>query len=438
MVATLKLYVSPQVRLTNLGHFQPPSFEGFLSREIDDQKNIELVRGSYNGKVYNVAEISKVLLSPQQAGEIVIEPFELECIVREQSNAPRSIFDDFFDNYKERTLLRRSAPVTITVKELPSEGRPSDFSGVVGAISAMASISADSVVANDAITYTLEVTGSGNLDLMKAPTLNFPYEFESYPPKVTRNVKSSASGSRGKVTYEYLLIPRAAGEYEIPAATISYFSTSSHRYEAATTSPFTIKVGKGSATGSDDDLVRSFKKEELRQVGEDIRYIKTGDLHLKPTGRYYFASISYYLSFVVPLLLILVGGLYYRRRIAAAADLVRVRERSANKMARGRLKLAERAMKANDAERFYLETLSALWGYVSYKLNVDRAELTRDNICDILEKRSVSREHIDSFISILDSCEYAHYAPGSGSDTEMEKIYRSGIDIITSLDKAIK
>ena len=169
-----------------------------------------------------------------------------------------------------------------------------------------------------------------------------------------------------------------------------------------------------------------------------IRYIKSGDLNLKRIGNYYFASLLYILSFIIPLILFVVGAIVYRRRIAAAADIVGVKNRAANKMARKRLKLAAAAMKQGASEQFYQETLNALWGYVSYKFNIDAAELTRDNISEVLGNRSVDVALVDRFIGVLDRCEYARYAPGSNPANAMGEIYNEAIAVITDLDKVIK
>ena len=442
LLATIKLYVAPQINLSNLDNVTFPKMEGFLVEELDPNQNITVQRTNYNGKVYNMAVIRKMLLYPQHTGELVIDPFEIGCIIREQAagGMGSSIFDDFFQNYRERRVMRKSLPVTINVNELPLSGRPANFSGIVGNIDAKGSISADSVPANEALTYKITVSGTGNLKLMTAPKLNLPHDFEVYEPKVSKNIVATAGGNRGTVTFEYVIIPRFAGEYQIPELNIPYFNAITGKYATATVNPFNVKVLKGSGNiiQTTGDVVQSYKKEEVRRVGQDIRYIKSGDLNLKRIGNYYFASLLYILSFIIPLILFVVGAIVYRRRIAAAADIVGVKNRAANKMARKRLKLAAAAMKQGASEQFYQETLNALWGYISYKFNIDAAELTRDNISEVLGNRSVDVALVDRFIGVLDRCEYARYAPGSNPANAMGEIYNEAIAVITDLDKVIK
>lgn len=439
LLATIKVYT--RVDLVNFGQSKFPSFSGFLAEEIPTSQRVELVRENYDGKVYNVGIIQKRLLFPQHTGEITIDPFELECVVRQQLTGNRSFFDDFFGNYRDVRVKRTSRPVTIRVKELPQEGRPAVFNGAVGHIAMRTSVSADSLRANEAITYKVIFQGTGNLKLIEAPEIHFPADFENYEPKVTKDIKTGEQGMSGTVTYEYLLIPRYAGEYTIPAVRYAYYDTQTNSYKTLQGREYRIRVGKGAGGSRMDNAepaVQSFKKEDVRQLGRDIRYIKTGDLNLVFKGAGFFATTKYWLAFLIPFILFAVGSLLNRRRIKAHADVVRVKNKAANKMARKRMKVAAVAMKNRNPEAFYEEVLKALWGYVSYKLNIDKAELNRDNISEILQRKSVDEEMIREFMSVLDTCEFARYAPGSSSDKEMDNVYKDGIDIITKLDKAIK
>ena len=441
LMATIKVYT--KVDLVNLGRTKFPDFNGFLAEEVPTPQRIELVREAVDGQIYNVGTIRKVLLYPQHTGEITIEPFELECIVRQRlANGGRSFFDEFFGNYKDVRAMRRSKPVTIQVKELPQLGKPAGFGGTVGNVTMATSLSADTVNANDAITYKVTFRGTGNLKLLKAPTINFPLDFEVYDPKESRDLNITENGTTGSVSFEYLIIPRYSGDYKIPAIRFSYFDSQSNTYKTIAGAEYNIHVRKGADKGqvetSAGNQVKSFKKEDVRKVGEDIRYLKTEGLNLKAAGVRFFGTTLYWLALLIPFVLFVVGAVLNRRRIKANADIVRVKNKAANKMARKRLKVAASAMKNHNAEQFYDEVLKALWGYMSYKLNIDRAELNRDNISEILQSKGVEEDRIKVFIAVLDTCEYARYAPGSNSDQEMGKVYTDSIDVITKLDKAIR
>ena len=436
LMATIKVYT--KVDLVNLGRTKFPDFNGFLAEEVPTPQRIELVREAVDGQIYNVGTIRKVLLYPQHTGEITIEPFELECIVRQRlANGGRSFFDEFFGNYKDVRAMRRSKPVTIQVKELPQLGKPAGFGGTVGNVTMATSLSADTVNANDAITYKVTFRGTGNLKLLKAPTINFPLDFEVYDPKESRDLNITENGMAGSVSFEYLIIPRYSGDYKIPAIRFSYFDSQSNTYKTIAGAEYNIHVRKGADKGqvetSTGNQVKSFKKEDVRMLGQDIRYIKTHKNDLRPKGVLYFATMEYWLSFLIPFVLFVVGMILNRRRIKANADLVRVKSKTANKMAQKRLRAASVAMKAGNSELFYQETLNALWGYVSYKLNIAASELNRDNISDHLTRRGADATLIQSFIEVLDHCEYARYAPGANQGEEMDNVYKDSISIITKL-----
>ncbi|GHV62677.1 hypothetical protein FACS1894195_4790 [Bacteroidia bacterium] len=438
LVATIKVYT--KVQLVNLGP-KYPSFSGFLVEEIPGPQQIELVRQNYNGSVYNVGVIRKVLLIPQHTGEIVIEPFELECVVRQQLSQSRNFFDDFFGNVQDVRIKKLSRPITVKVNELPS-GKPVGFKGAVGRIALKNTISAETVKAGEAITYKVVFSGNGNLKLLEAPTLNIPPDIDMYDPKINKNVKTDGAGMSGTVSFEYVLIPRYGGDYTIPAPTYSVFDPDSKTYKILRGQDFTIHVEKGDGQGQVTDnsgpLVQSFKQEGLRKMGDDIRYIKTGDLDLQPKGTFFFGTVACGLSYLVPFLIFVIAALFNRQRIKANSDLIRQKNKVANKMAQKRMKLAAKALKARNSETFYDEVLKALWGYVSYKLNIDQSELNRDNISSILEQKSVDKALIDNFIKILDDCEFARYAPGGNTEEKLDEVYKDSVDIITKLDKAIR
>lgn len=436
LIATLKVYVR-DVELSGFGRSKFASLDGFTSEEVEVDSR--LTRAEYNGKIYYSAPIYQCILFPQYSGELTIEPFEVECMVRQRvKGRSTSIFDDFFDNVRTVPIARRTAPVKINVKPLPA-GKPAAFSGFVGNVTMRTSISADTMRANDALTYKVIFQGNGNMKVMEAPKLNLPPDFEVYDPKVTRNVRTASGNTTGTVTFEYLIIPRFGGDYTIPQVSWSYFNPKEESYRTLTSETYNIHVIKGNepASSGGDAAVQSFRKEDVRLLGEDIRYIKSGHGKLKPQGVRFYGSWGYMLSFIVPLFIFIVGSLLNRQRIKANADMVRVKSKAANKMARRRLKAAATALRAHNPTAFYQEILTALWGYVSYKLNIPSSELNRDNVNELLSRQGVSEELITQFIGSLDKSEFARYAPDSDSDQEMDKIYGECVELITKLDKTL-
>ena len=430
LTATLKVYA--RVNLVDVQGKKIPPFDGFLTEDVKIPQ-IRLEREEYNGKIYDrVGVLQKTILFPQHAGTLTIDPYELICVVRQRvAGRSNSIFDDFFGQSRDVRVICKSKPVKITVKPLPEAGKPLGFSGMVGTLAMTTSTSTDTLRANDALTYKVVLRGTGNMKLLEAPKISFPHDFDVYDPKVIKDI----NGTSGTVTFEYLVIPRYAGEYKIPAVQYSYFDPQSGTYKILTGKEYTVRVAKGNESG--EAALQSFKKEDVRMLGQDIRYIKTGKSDLRQRGVQYFATMEYWLSFLIPFVLFVVGMILNRRRIKANADLVRVKSKTANKMAQKRLRAASVAMKAGNSELFYQEVLNALWGYVSYKLNISASELNRDNISEHLTRRGADTTLIQGFIEVLDHCEYARYAPGANQDEEMDKVYKDSLSIIMKLDKAI-
>ncbi|NOU59190.1 BatD family protein [Marinifilum caeruleilacunae] len=434
VVATIKVYT--RLNIAGFGDSKFPSFNGFLSQEIPTPGQISLQRENVNGTIYNVGTIRKLILFPQHTGNITIDPFELECIIRQRRSASgnRGFFDDFFDNYQDIRVPRKSKPVTIRVKEFPAN-KPASFDGAVGSFRLTTTIDKDSVQANDAIALKVKVSGNGNLKLINPPEFDFPADFEVYDPTTKQDIKSTAKGMTGSTTFEYLIIPRHGGNYEIPPVDFSYFDPKAGIYRTRSTPKFDIKVGKGSGDAS-SAVISSFSKEDVKFIGKDIRFIKTNDFTPRLKGQIFFGTTNFYLAYLVPFLVFILAFVFNRKRIRENADVARVKNKRANRVAMKRLKAASASLKAQKKEEFYDEILKAIWGYTSDKLNLPLANLNKENITEILHGKNVDQELTQNFLNILDTCEFARYAPSTGS-SEMDELYKKTMDTITKLEKSI-
>ena len=434
LVATLKVYT--KLDLAGFDNFKFPSFNGFWSQDIETPSQISLQRENVNGVIYNMGVIKKELLYPQQSGEITIEPFELTCVVRQKvNNRQRSIFDDFFGNYQNVKKKVVSPKVKINVKPLP-DGKPTSFNGAVGKFTFQATIDKNNVKTNDAITLKIKISGNGNLKLADVPKVNFPPDFETYDPKVSDNITSTGAGTSGTKTYEYLLIPRHAGNFRIAPVEFSYFDVDSKQYKEISSEEFNITVEKG-ADDNSGTVMSNFSKEDVKYIGSDIRFIKTKNIELKPKGSYVLGSLWHNLAFPLSLAIFIFIVVIRRKQIKENADAMLVKNRKANKMAKKRLNTASKYLKENKREQFYDETLKAMWGYLSDKLSIPIADLNREKAFDCLVCYKLENELISDLNNLLDTCEFARFAPTSESG-EMNKIYNSAINIIGVLDNKIK
>jgi len=436
ILVTFKLYsvTTPQVPEAKF-----PEFEGFLVQDIEIPE-IKLNMENYNGRNYQTFVIKQVLLYPQRSGKITIEGARVGAVVRVRSpHRVQSFFDDFFDSYTDVKKILTAPPVTIDVKPLPS-GKPSSFSNSVGNFTMTSSINSTNVKANEAVTITVKINGTGNIKLVKNPDVKFPNDFDIYDPKVNNvDSKATVAGMTGTKTIEYMAIPRFGGDFEIPPITFSYFDPKSATYKTINTEPYHLHVEKGEGENVTGPVVSNFSnnRENVRFLGQDIRYLKVKGITFASSEDIFFGSFLHYMSYLIPALLFIIFFFIYRKQIKDNANIALVRTKKANKTAVRRLKNAGKLLKENKKEEFYDEVLRALWGYLSDKLNIAQSNLTKDNIEAELAKYGVNETLISKFIDILNTCEFARYAPSQGSDA-MDKLYELTVDAIGKMENTIK
>lgn len=412
-----------------------PEYKGFLKQELE-MGEIQTELEHYNGRNYQVATLYRTLLFPQRSGDIVIDPAHFEALLRVQNRAQvRSVFDDFFGSYTTVTKALKAPGVTIHVAELPA-GKPAGYSGGVGQFSMKSQISGTDLQANEAVTLTLTIQGSGNMKLLKTPAVDWPEGFEVYDPKVTNNFKSSTSGVSGTKTIEYLAIPRAGGTYTIPPIRFAYYDTEADSYKTLTSPEYTLQIARGNNEEGNATVVNNYvNKETVQQFGSDIRYIYTGEQPAaKRADLIVFGSMRFWLCYLIPMLLAAVLFVVFRKRIQENADITRVRYKKANKVAQRRLKQAERLLKENQKEAFYEEIERAAWTYLSDRLSIPTAQLNKENIAQILLGKGVSEALVEELRRVLTTAEFARYAPTSNH--AMQDLYNDTTSIINQLENA--
>jgi len=437
LLITYKLYFAnvDVAQLTN--NTKLPEFTGFLKQDLE-QGEIQTELEHYNGRNYQTAVLYRTVLYPQHSGDIKIDPARFEAVLRVQTQQRvRSIFDDFFGSYTNVTKMLTAPGVTVHVAPLPS-GKPAGFSGGVGRFSLTPSISQTELQANEAVTIKLDITGAGNMKLIKTPAVEWPEGFEPYDPKVTNDFRTTTSGVSGTKSIEYLAIPRSAGEYTIPAVQFSYFDIDQKAYKTLSTPEYTIRVKRGAGSANagqaEENAVISYtQKEDIKQLGTDIRYIDTKPLKKNTEYRCQVGEHRLiWLFYVVPLLLTIIALLILRKQIKEAADITRVRYKRANKVAQKRLKAAAAALKANDRNAFYAAIESAAWTYLSDRLSIPTADLNKDNIASILKQKGVSDDLIADVKNVLSTAEFARYAPST--DHAMDDLYTATTNLINNLE----
>ncbi len=434
VIATIKLYT--RLQIAGFGESEMPDFAGFWTEEIEAPTQLNLVRENVGGRIYNSAMIRKVILFPQKSGELTISPFRLETYVRQQVSRPRSPFDDFFgSNYTNVMKPLASRPVKITVRDLP-EGAPGGFSGAVGKLAVKAEIDKTEALTNDAITYKLSISGTGNVQLLDVPHINFPPDFETYDPKVRTNTDNSDRGQSGSKTFEYLLIPRHAGKFRIAPVSFSYFDLQSGRYKTVSTPEFNLTIGKSSEEET-VGVIAGRTKEDLRIIGQDILFIKDEDFRLHRIGQAFYGSTEFVLVYLVSLALFLLILFIRRKRIRRMQNVELVRNRRASREASKRLKQAAGHLKQKETEAFYEAVLKALSGYLVDKLNIQLAEMSKERAREGLEGYNIAEDLIAEYFELADTCEMARYAPTS-AEGKAEEVYSRSIRVIGKIEQNLR
>lgn len=434
-VLTYKIYTrESNLQLNNA---KLPDFKGFHSQEIEMTTNAKWTPEHYQGRNYYTTVYRQFVLFPQQSGKLYIDPAQFQMTVGKpvQSADP---FDAFFNGGSSVMEIKKNIAtpkIAINVNPLPA-GKPSDFSGGVGEFTISSSINSKELKTNDAITIKLVISGTGNLKLISNPEIKFPDDFEVYDPKVDNQVRLTHEGLTGNKVIEYLAIPRHAGTYKIPGVSFSYFDIRSKSYKTLKTEEYVVNIEKGA--GNADQVIANFtNKEDLKVLGEDIRYIKQNEVTLQPKGSFFYGSMTYWLFYIIPALAFIIFFIIYRKQAAENANVAKVRTKKANKVATKRMKLAGKLLSENKKDAFYDEVLKALWGYISDKLNIPVSRLSKDNIEEKLRNHGVNEELIKGFLNALNDCEFARFAPGDENQA-MDKVYSSSIEVISKMENSIK
>ena len=433
-----KLYT--RIPYVNIVPEAAPSFNGFWSQDLTDTKTARVSRETYNGKVYETRVLFEYLLYPQQVGTLTIDPVDITVVAQVVVQSRRNL-DPFFGSGHEVYNVPRkvqSQRTSIEVRPLP-EGAPSSFSGAVGSFRMETDLPTDRFAANSGATCTVKISGTGNLTFVQAPKLALPASFEQYNVKTTESINASAPGISGYRQFEYPFIARAEGTYEIAPIEFTYFDLKRRQYVTLESRPMTFEITPDTKGGGGDAVVmqgRGMSKEEVKMLGEDIRFIRLGASQLREARMPFLFSGGYWIALCAILLLFAAAYVALRKRIRESQNVALMRGRRANKVAVQRFRAARSYMEAQDRHAFYEEMLRALWGYMSDKFNIPVANLTKENVREELAKRGVSAEETHRFTAIISQCDEAQYSPAASA--QMSDIYSEGVDLISRIESVIK
>ncbi|MBQ4462069.1 MAG: protein BatD, partial [Bacteroidaceae bacterium] len=405
-----------------------PDMKGFHTQEVplSKEKTFEVERR--NGINYNTCVWSQYVLFPQQSGKLEIPALKAEAVVLQDNGS-----DDPFDamlNGNGKVPVKKFIPTPkITIDVMPLPSKPDNFSGAVGDFDIKSEVNTTKLKENETLTLKITVEGNGNMKLLTAPKVEVPSELEAYDPKVTDNTELTPNGVKGNKTFEYMFIPRSKGEYTIPAVEFVYFDLKTKRYKTVKSRVFTIHVEKGDGTSKSNATADYTKRDD------DIHSIKLGDEDLYPINDNLFGSFTFYLGFIIPLVVFIIAYFVIRKIMADNANVTKKRKKGASKLANKRLLAASEMMNRQD-EAFFDEILRSLSGYVADKFNIPTVDMTKENIIAKLSEAGVSADVANELVDVLDECQFAKFAPGDADD-KMQSLYGKASDIINKLDNLL-
>jgi hypothetical protein len=448
ITVTFKLY-TPTNRLQVDQATKAPSYPGFWAQDLlKDATQYPQYTEVVNGKKYIVVELRKAALYPQKSGVLTIDPLVQDVVYQIKVKSRNPFGDDpvfgndpFFKNFMDDSFFGselqnvkkslKSNPITVNVKPLPANNRPLEFSGAVGQFSMKAQVDRNVVNTNDGITLKVSVSGTGNLNLIEKPAINFPPDFEVYEPKIIDNFNSKG-GTSGIRTFEYLIIPRASGDFAIDPIQFSYFNPAQKEYTTLSSEKFKLKVKKGSGSAAE-----STAQGDVKYLGNDIRHLIAPPLNIHPTGNSIYGKSIYWILLIIPILGFLIFIILHQRNMRLKGDTKLMQRKKATRIAVKRLQKAKKFLDSDQHDAFHEEISFALWGYISQKFNIPMSLLSMETAREELESRNVDSDLTERFMTTLNDCNYARYAP-AGKALNMQQLYNLAIKTITETEQVLK
>jgi len=426
ILVTYKLLTRLDLHNTELSSL--PALNGFWAKDLETSSRFK--RDVIDGVAYNVATIKKSVLTAQKSGKLSIDPMELKCSIRKKSNKRNRGF--FGGGIEIQEEFISSKAVTINVSKLPTP--PANFKGAVGSMKIKSEIDNSTAKANDAINYKLTITGTGNIELVEPLNIQFPEDFEVYDPKISDRIFEGGRKRSVKI-FEYLLIPRYKGDFTIPSSSLIVYNPKTKKYTTQKTNQHKLTIN--ASVNNEQESAKSIEQQTIKSDKKDINYIFT-ETNLKQIGENVLSKNLFNLLFFLPFFLLIIIWIY--NKIAGKTDTNSSdwKNKKANKIALKRLKTAQICINNNNFDRFFEEIEKSLWGYFADKFKVVIADLSKETIYIHFEKGNISKEIESKFVSLLDECEFARYAPASNKNAQMETILSKAKTIIIEVENALK
>jgi hypothetical protein len=425
---TLKFYIA--VQYYSSPQLDEPSTTGFWTEIVG---NSAPYFQRINNRNYRVIE-RKYALFPTQTGELTIGKATITTTVasRNQRRDPFDMFGDLFPQGQQ--IAVRSNPISLKVKPLPTEGKPSDFTGTVGKFEISASADKTEVELNQPVTVTVKISGVGNIKSVGEPVIAESNDFRVYRAASNENVAKTDEKIGGTKIYEEVFVPKRPGMLEIPALSFNYFDPNKNVYQTLQTRPISLNVVKPEGYAGTPDIPYSGPSVTVGNQSLDIRFIKQDPGDLKKAGEVILFSPLYLLVNGIPVLLLCGMVIMRKRREMLSSNVGLARSRGASAQARKRLSKAKSLARPDSVREFYGELSMACTTYIADKLNISPNGLTSETIASLLSERKATPDLINDTLSLLKQCDFARFAPASLTQTDMDQALTKAESIMVQME----
>ena len=431
ITVTYKLYFRNPISISDVQELESPSYGDFWSHLIKIGRAEINMRGSYKGEPYNEVIWRKAVLYPQKTGKLILEPLTLNLSLNLPSNRK--------DLFGRRILTQAQKMITtgkdiIRVKGLPQNNKPDNFSGAVGDFDFDVILNKNALKATESFQVKIKVKGKGNLKLFNLPPINVPNTLEVYEPEHEENIQITVSGMEGFIEDNYTIVPEYQGKYPIPPVKFTYFNPQTALYKTLNSQDLLVDVFDGPQAGSKRaNTVVSESKQIIETSENAFRFIKLNTELTPVNKKIFWMSNRFWILLFTPLLLIITAYLFKFFVFEKTEDASTSKQRKAQYLAKKYLSSAKKVF--HNQILFYEALERALHNYLKAKLKIETTELSKSKIEILLLDKKVKKQTALDYVSVIENCELARYAPGSSVNIQSD--FEKASRLIATIDKQL-
>ena len=399
-----KLYYKSPINVSNASESEAPKYKDFFTQNIKIPQ-LKVDRETYKGQIYNVVDWKKVVLYPQRDGNLEISPLSLNLVLDFPTNKR-----DFFGNIirDQASKIITTGSKIITVRKLPDNGKPKNFSGAVGQFEFDIILNKNSLKASESFQAKVKVTGQGNLKLFDLPNLMVPASMELYEPERKENVKTNLSGMSGTIENIYTIVPKYQGKFPIQELEFSYFDPLEKTYKTVKSQKLNIDVFEGPTLSSNNN------ENIVLPVSESFKFIKKENNFTIINKEQFSNTSTFYILLSIPVLSLLSFIIFYslpkRRELNNYEKIKKV-----YKQIKINLNNAEKSI--GNKDKFYDLVEKAIYNCLKARFSIETNKLNKESIKKQMILEGISIDKIKIILKLVESCERARYS--NSSDYEM-------------------